>query len=189
EIDLVLEQLEHMKKIIAAQQSYAKAQGVTEVCTLQEIVESALAIAGPALRNSRVEVVREYEELPAALLDRHRILQIVVNLVSNARHALEERGDAERRIVVRVFAGEDMACVEVRDNGIGIRPENLDRIFTHGFTTRKAGHGFGLHNSANAAQQMGGSLTARSEGENQGASFVLRVPLCLPEAARKAAGA
>jgi predicted ATPase/signal transduction histidine kinase len=188
EIEHVLEQLEHMKKIIAAQQSYARVQGVTEVCTLQEIVESALAISDPALRAARVEVVRKYQDVPAALFDRHQILQILVNLVTNARHALEERGAGERRIVMRVFAADGMAGVEVCDNGIGIRPENLGRIFTHGFTTKKTGHGFGLHNSANAAQQMGGSLTVHSEGEGKGASFVLRVPLRLPAAAREAAG-
>ncbi len=189
ELDQVLEQLEHMKKIIAAQQSYAKVQGVTEVCTLQEIAETALAISDPALRGARVRVIRDFAGLPQALLDRHQILQILVNLVSNARHALEEAGRDERELCVRIAAHEGMGCVEVRDNGIGIPAANLGRIFTHGFTTKQTGHGFGLHNAANAAQQMGGSLSAHSDGAGKGACFVLQVPLREGHALQPVAGA
>src|SRR5688572_13341513 len=174
-MDQLAEHLEHMKKIIAAQQSYAKVNGVTEVCTLEEIAETALAISEAALRNSNIEVVRIYEKLPPVLVDRHQIMQILVNLISNAKHALEEMARTDRTLTVAIGKVEGGVRIEVRDNGIGIPAENLGRIFRHGFTTKKAGHGFGLHNCANAAQQMDGSLTAYSDGPGKGASFVLRM--------------
>ena len=176
-IDQLAEHLEHMKKIIAAQQSYAKRGGVTEVCTLEEIAETALSISEAALRNSNIEIVRSYETLPPVLVDRHQIMQIVVNLVSNAKHALEEVTRPDRRLNVSIAKVDGGVRIEVRDNGVGIAPENLPKIFTHGFTTKKTGHGFGLHNCANAAQQMDGSLTAYSDGLGKGASFVLRLPV------------
>ncbi len=176
-MDQLAQHLEHMKKIIAAQQSYAKVNGVTEVCTLEEIAETALAISEAALRNSNIEVVRSYEKLAPVLVDRHQIMQILVNLVSNAKHALEETARADRRLTVAIAKIEGGVRIEVRDNGIGITAENLPKIFRHGFTTKKMGHGFGLHNCANAAQQMDGSLTAYSDGPGSGASFVLRMPV------------
>jgi predicted ATPase/C4-dicarboxylate-specific signal transduction histidine kinase len=176
-MDHLTEHLEHMKKIIAAQQSYAKVNGVTERCTLEEIAETALAISEAALRNSNVEIVRDYEQLPPVLVDRHRIMQILVNLVSNAKHALEETARRDRKLTVAIARVDGGARIEVRDNGVGIAPDNLSKIFRHGFTTKKTGHGFGLHNCANAAQEMEGSLTAQSDGPGQGASFVLRMPV------------
>ncbi len=176
-IDQLVDHLEHMKKIISAQQSYAKLTGVTEVCTLEEIMETALSISEAALRNSNIEVVRKYEKLPPVLVDRHQIMQIVVNLVSNAKHALEDVVRPDRQLVVAIAKVEGGVRLEVRDNGAGILPENLPKIFSHGFTTKKKGHGFGLHNCANAAQQMDGSLTAYSDGPGKGASFVLRMPV------------
>ncbi|RPI61606.1 MAG: sensor histidine kinase, partial [Lysobacterales bacterium] len=176
-MDQLAEHLEHMKKIIAAQQSYAKVNGLTEVCTLEEIAETALAISEAALRNSNVEIVRSYEKLPPVLVDRHRIMQILVNLISNAKHALEETVRIDRKLTVAIARVDGGVRIEVRDNGVGISAENMPNIFRHGFTTRKTGHGFGLHNCANAAQQMDGSLTAQSDGPGRGASFVLRMPV------------
>ena len=176
-LDQLTEHLEHMKQIIAAQQSYAKATAVTEVCTLQEIAEAALSISEAVLRDAAIEIVRDYESLPPALVDRHQIMQILVNLVSNAKHALEERGGDGLKLLVAIAKVEGGVRIEVRDNGIGIPPENLEKIFNHGFTTKSEGHGFGLHNCANAAQRMGGSLTAYSDGAGRGSSFVLRMPV------------
>jgi signal transduction histidine kinase len=177
-IDYMMEHLDHMKRIVSAQQSYAKSGGVVEGCSLAELVETALAINAVSLREKHIEVVREFEALPPVLLDRHGVLQILVNLVSNAKHALEERGgDSARvlRVAVRADGSRDVS-IEVQDNGVGIAPEVIAKIFNHGFTTRRNGHGFGLHNSANAAQAMQGRLTAHSDGPGHGARFVLQLP-------------
>jgi signal transduction histidine kinase len=177
QLDQLAQHLEHMKTIIAAQQSYAKVNGMKEVCTLEEIAESALQLSEGVLRNNAITVVRRYAKLPAVLVDRHQIMQILVNLISNAKHSLEEAVQEKRELIVAIDKVDGGVRIEVRDNGVGITRENLAKIFNHGFTTKKKGHGFGLHNCANAAQQMDGSLTAYSDGAGTGASFVLRMPV------------
>jgi C4-dicarboxylate-specific signal transduction histidine kinase len=147
---------------------------VTEICILEEIAEAALQISDGVLRNSNIEVVRKYDKLPPVLIDRHQLMQILVNLISNAKDSLEDASPPKRELLLAIAEIEGGVRIEVRDNGIGISPENLAKIFNDGFTTKKRGHGFGLHNCANAAQQLEGSLTAYSDGLGRGASFVLR---------------
>jgi signal transduction histidine kinase len=126
-----------------------------------------------------VEVVREFANVPTLNVEKHKVLQILVNLLRNAKYACDESGRADKRLTVRVANGEGRVRISVMDNGVGIPPENLTRIFNHGFTTRKAGHGFGLHSAALAAKEMGGSLTVHSDGPGQGAEFTLELP-CNP---------
>jgi len=123
--------------------------------------------------------------LPALPLDRHRLLQILVNLISNAKHATNAMSGRQACITLRAALAESatgrVLRITVADNGEGIATENLTRVFAHGFTTRKSGHGFGLHSCALAAQEMGGTLNAHSPGRGLGASFVLEVPVDTPE--------
>jgi signal transduction histidine kinase len=110
-------------------------------------------------------------------VDKHKVLQILVNLVRNAKYALDDGGRNDKRLTVRVATdGDGFVKISVIDNGVGIPPEHLTRIFAHGFTTRKNGHGFGLHSGALAAKEMGGSLSVHSDGPGQGAMFVLSLP-------------
>ena len=176
-IDQVAGHLEHMNKIIAAQQSYAMAKGVTEVCTLEETAETALSISDASVRASGIEIVREYEKMPAVLIDRHQVMQILVNLISNAKRALEEQGNSNGQLKIAIARVDGGVRIEVRDNGIGISRDHLAKIFNHGFTTKAKSSGFGLHDCANTAQQMDGSLTGHSDGPGTGASFVLRLPV------------
>ena len=141
-------------------------------------VENALSVTGRAVGGDDVEIVREYEDLPTCAFDAHRVLEILVNLVQNARQALQAPELERRRLLVRVHSvGEGRAAVDVEDTGVGIPPENLARIFGHGFTTKRNGHGFGLHAAANAATEMGGSLTVHSDGVGRGARFTLEFPV------------
>ena len=104
-------------------------------------------------------------------------MMILVNLVSNARQALDTTASGERRLHISLArAANDRVHITLRDNGVGIAPELLTRIFQYGFTTRREGHGFGLHSSALAAQELGGSLRVHSEGPGQGATFTLDLP-------------
>ncbi len=167
--------IEHIKQIVSVQQSYAKVSGVLEPLVVCTLVEDALRMGSGALAQRHIEVVREFATIPLVLADRHRVLQILVNLITNAKQALDLKTD-DRRIVLRILSGESgRVRVEVADNGVGISRENLARIFNHGFTTKKLGHGFGLHSSANAAKEMGGSLNVRSDGPGTGATFVLEL--------------
>jgi PAS domain S-box-containing protein len=176
ELDLLVKNIEHIKDVVSMQQSYARVSGVKEIISLRDLVEDGLRMNIGALDRHRVEVIREFADVPPINVDKHRVLQILVNLIRNAKYACEESGRAERRLTVRLANGEGRVKISVADNGIGIPPENLTRIFNHGFTTRKDGHGFGLHSGALAAKEMGGSLAAQSDGIGNGATFTLDLP-------------
>ena len=198
EIQTLQQHVEHIKWIVSKQQAYAKTAGVTEPCLPSQLMDDAIGMAGNTLEPLGIAVVREYRALPEALLQKHKVLQILVNLVSNARNALVESGRAEKRMVARVGRagadGDGPLRLELADNGVGIAEAHMEKIFTHGFTTRDHGHGFGLHTSALAAQEMGGSLTCTSAGPGHGATFVLELPLesakdaAKPRRAARAAG-
>jgi signal transduction histidine kinase len=176
ELDSLRANIEHIKEIVAMQQSYARVSGVKEIINLHELVEDSLRMNEGALSRHRVEVIREFNPVPPMNVEKHKILQILVNLIRNAKYACDESGRADRRLTMRVSDGDGRVKVSVTDNGVGILPENLTRIFSHGFTTRKGGHGFGLHSGALAAKEMGGSLTVHSAGHHQGATFTLELP-------------
>jgi signal transduction histidine kinase len=175
---LLMESVQHVKEIVAMQQNYAKVSGLWETVAPAEIVEDALKMCEEALTRHEIEGVRDYAETPPGTLDRHKVLQILFNLIDNARHACIERQGPHRQIVVKIRRPETLRVrMEISDNGIGIQPENMRQIFTPGFSTRKDGHGFGLHSSILAAQDMGGHLTVHSTGHGAGATFILDLPL------------
>jgi PAS domain S-box-containing protein len=176
ELDSLRRNVDHIKEIVAMQQSYAMVGGVKETIDVTSLVEDSLRLNEDALRRHGVEVIRELEKVPPMNVEKHKILQILVNLVRNAKYACDESGRADRRLTVRLANGDGRVKISIIDNGIGIPPENLTHIFNYGFTTRKGSHGFGLHSSALAAKEMGGSLTARSGGPGQGADFTLELP-------------
>jgi len=182
EMNSVGQHIEHIKEIVAMQQSYAKLSGVYERLTVSALVEDALRMNSAAFDRHHIELIREFDEnTPAICVDRHKVLQILINLLRNAKHAMEGLSGREKRMVIRVeMAAEDRVKISVRDSGVGIPPDHLTKIFNHGFTTKKDGHGFGLHSGANAAKEMGGSLIARSEGPGKGAEFTLELPTTEP---------
>jgi PAS domain S-box-containing protein len=181
-MDAVGEHIKHIREIVTMQQNYAKVSGVYENLSPMELVEDGLRLNVAAFERHHIELVREFEEnLPKVCVDRHKFLQILINLLRNAKHAMEHVVERERRMIIRMsMASSDRVKVVISDNGIGIPPENMTKIFNHGFTTKKDGHGFGLHSGANAAKEMGGSLTARSDGHGQGAEFTLELPAAPP---------
>jgi len=143
------------------------------VDTAIKICEQALGDAGD------VEIVREFTpDMPSVSVDKHKLMEILVNLIQNAKQALDESDQPHKRITLRVMpVGDDTARIEVEDNGMGIAPMNLENVFHHGFTTKRDGHGFGLHVSANAAKELHSSLNVRSDGPGQGATFHLDIPM------------
>jgi len=170
--------LEHIQKLIASQQSVAGRSGVLEVVDLRSECQRAIELTQPASGVQNPQIELQVEEACLVRIDRHRVMQILVNLVQNARQALLAAEVAAPRLSVRVeWPAEDRLTLCVEDNGVGIAKDNLRRIFTHGFTTRRDGHGFGLHSCANAAAEMGGRLSAESAGLGEGARFVLEIPV------------
>jgi PAS domain S-box-containing protein len=199
EQSLVLEELgnlrkgvEHVNDILTVQQNYARMSSLTQAAAAVDLVEDALRMNAHSLEQHGVQVSRDYApNLPEVTVQKHKVLQILMNLIRNARYACDASGSAEKRLTLRLNTAADgrHLRIEVADNGIGIPSENLTRIFDHGFTTRKDGHGFGLHSGVAAAKEMGGSLTVQSGGVGKGATFILEFPLQPAEipAARTAA--
>jgi C4-dicarboxylate-specific signal transduction histidine kinase len=182
ELESLRQNIEHIMEIVAAQQNYAKISGVAETLKLTEVVEDALRMSGGDLAWQDVRLVRDYREVSAISVEKHKLLQILVNLIKNAKRALDESGRTDKQMTLSIRpVNESRVGIAVVDNGVGIAPENLERIFAHGFTTRNNGHSFGLHSGALAAKELGGSLRAQSAGPGQGASFVLELPAGSPE--------
>jgi two-component system, NtrC family, sensor kinase len=177
ELDGLKKNIEHIKDIVAMQQDYARISGARETVAVASLVEDALSLNAGALSRHEVRVIRDYADVPQVNVDRHKVLQIMVNLVRNAKYACDEPALADRRLTVQIRQQNGHVQIRVCDNGVGIPRENLTRIFNHGFTTRKEGHGFGLHSAALAAKELGGSLFAHSDGPGQGANFTLELPL------------
>jgi C4-dicarboxylate-specific signal transduction histidine kinase len=152
--------------------------GVAEKVKTADLVEEALGLNLDAFRRHDIAVARDYTEPDLEItVDRHKVLQILVNLLGNAKRACSDSARADKQMTVHVGSTDRCVQIAVSDNGVGIPPENLTRIFQHGFTTRKDGHGFGLHSSALAAKELGGSLKVHSAGAGAGAKFTLELPV------------
>jgi PAS domain S-box-containing protein len=178
EVQALSDNVDHIKSVVSMQQEHARFIGVVEQVRVAQLLDDALKLHALTFEKQGIQVRREYAEVPPVLMDRHKLLQILFNLLSNARQALQESGRADKQLLLRIGAdgaGERLR-VEVTDNGVGISPENLPRLFTQGFTTKKEGHGFGLHTSALAAAELGGTLTCSSTGPGQGATFLVELP-------------
>jgi PAS domain S-box-containing protein len=175
--------VQHVGDIIQLQQSHSKTKGMVEPTSIEEIVEDTLKINAEMITRNSVEVRREIPNLPTILLDRHKVLQILTNLISNAIYALSKSENEKKILTIQVSEqNKERLRVEVSDNGIGIPEENLTRIFEHGFTTKKKGHGFGLHSTALAANELNGSIKVHSDGPGKGAVFTVELPFKTQEA-------
>lgn len=174
--------VEHVKEIVSLQQSYATAVPLVEALDIRDLIEDALRINQLSLGRHDVNIVRKFSDTRFVYGDKHKVLQVLVNLITNAKHAM-----SASEIKVLTLRTETGPAGEVRvsigDTGCGIAPENINRIFSFGFTTRKGGHGFGLHSSVLAAKEMKGVLMAHSDGPGLGAQFVLELPSAGPRTA------
>ena len=175
--------VQHIKDIVTRQQSLSGISGVLEKVHLPRLIDDALAIHDDALKKSRVDVRREYEKTPLAMCDRAKLTQILVNLIANAEESLAQTAATDRHLTLHTKSNENGNVeIHVIDDGCGIAPEVRDRLFTYGFTTKTTGHGFGLHASALAAQEMGGTLRAHYDDADLGATFIVELPLSREEA-------
>ncbi|MEB0007985.1 HAMP domain-containing sensor histidine kinase, partial [Pseudomonas sp. RTB2] len=169
-----------IKDIVSTQQSYAGASNLIESLNISDLLEDALRMNSGALTRHHVTVVKDFIDVPAVMADKHRLLLILINLISNAKYAMSNMDDRARKMTLGVkFIDNSILQISVKDEGEGIAPENMTRIFAHGFTTRKEGHGFGLHSCALAAIEMNGHLSAYSDGPGKGAVFTLEMPLTI----------
>ncbi len=177
DVESLVRHVEHIRQIIVTQQNSAKLFGLTERLPAAQLVEDAVKLIVDSLEHHDIELARVFDDVSPVKADRHKVLQILVNLLKNAKDALRDAGTSTPRITVRIQRGDSHRVdFLITDNGPGIEPENLTLIFQHGFTTKQDGHGFGLHSAVLAAREMDGDLTVHSAGRGHGAQFTLSLP-------------
>ena len=179
EVDNLMEDLNHIKQIVAMQESISGVSSIKEKVYIPEIINTALNMSMITTNDKQIEIIKLFDPCPLINVDKSKLLQIIVNLIQNARDAtFLNKDEPNKEIKLHINKlNEDSIRVIVEDNGIGIEQANLNRIFAFGFTTKDNGHGFGLHSAALSAQEMGGSLQAESLGTGHGAQFVLTLPI------------
>jgi signal transduction histidine kinase len=179
EVETLRSCTEHVTGFINVQQNFALAPSqLREMVAVNTLMDQAYKLTINTFEMKGIKVQCEFNCVESVLVDRHKVLQVLLNLLSNARHALQSR-DGERRVILRTYLGDGVACMEVADNGVGIDSKDLPLIFNQGFTTKKDGHGFGLHSSANWVREMGGTLRATSDGVGHGVTFRFELPLAV----------
>ena len=177
--------VQHVKEIVTMEQDLAKLGGTSEPAKPADLMEDALRINAAGLARHGIQVVREFgADVPEITVVKHKVLQILVNFIRNAKEACQATDRPDRKLVLRVRSCGEFVALDVADNGIGISAENRQRIFGHGFTTKEDGHGFGLHSGTRAARDLGGAIEVQSDGPGTGATFTLRLPLCRPAPTR-----
>jgi signal transduction histidine kinase len=181
ELESLTKNIDHIKDIVATQQSYSGASSILESVQIKDLMEDALRMNFASMARHQITVIKEFADVPLLRLDKHLVLQILVNLIGNAKQAMDHVPDRAHQITLRTeiteLADGPRVRIRIEDDGEGITAENLPRLFAHGFTTRKNGHGFGLHSCALAAKEMAGTITAHSDGRGKGATFTLELPL------------
>jgi signal transduction histidine kinase len=130
-----------------------------------------------ALDRHGVQIVTRFEAVPPVRAQRMKLGHVLINLLKNAKEAMADLDREQKAVTVEVNStSEGGAQIRIIDTGAGIAPEDIPKLFRHGFTTKSSGHGFGLHFSATAMEEMGGTLEATSAGPGQGATFTLSFP-------------
>ena len=180
EITALSDKISVMRDVISTQQSYAKATLYTEDIAVVDVVEDALKLQLASLKKQGVKIRKQYDVEPVGNVPKVKLVHVLTNLFKNGKEAMSSNDEQNRPQYMDIAIKQpDKNTVEVRvsDNGCGIKQDNLDKIFNHGFTTKSDGHGFGLHTCANFMTEMGGSLSAESEGPGHGSVFIVRFPL------------
>jgi signal transduction histidine kinase len=177
ELELLAQKVEHIKSVIAAQQSYARRVTYREELQVERVINDVLAMHGPSLSKHEVQVRTDFHPVPRVLLEKNKLVQVLDNLVKNAIESMRDAGAADAVLSVGIApAGDDRIRITVRDTGGGIAPEHLKSIFNYGFTTKRDGNGFGLHSSALAMSDIGGTIAVSSDGHGRGATFTIEFP-------------
>lgn len=182
ETNLLHKNLQHIKDIISTQQEISKIAGIEHLAHINDVLDEALLIAGLDHKQSEIKLIKKYGTFKAILVDKVKLLQIIVNLLTNAKDAIRSSTRHEKVITVESSLIDNKTIrIKIIDTGIGILAKNINLVFTHGFTTKQSGHGFGLHTCALAANAMGGVMRVESEGAECGATFILEIPYRTPK--------
>jgi len=178
----LMNNIQHIKYVINLQKSNSIKTGLEQLVSIEELLDESLAISNIMGSQSDIKIEKYYGDIKPFIVDKLKLIQIFINLVSNGKHALIDSSIKNKLLILRTNINDQgNIIIQIIDNGIGIAPENLSHLFVHGFTTRKEGHGFGLHASAIAIKEMKGEIRAHSEGIGKGATFTIEFPYTLPK--------
>jgi len=176
ELEQVLKHVDHIKRVVMTQQLIASAAGVSEEFRIHELATDALTHIRPLIEGSNIQVEQNFLFQEEIVSDKNKVMQIVINLIKNACEAIGEFAPEAPKLILETRSDDDLLILDVVDNGMGISPDAMTKLFSHGFTTKKDGHGFGLHGCSLYAKQLGGELKVSSDGEGLGCRFSLRLP-------------
>ncbi len=163
--------------IISAQQNYTNVDFLVEKSSLDKTVDDALTMMIQLITNQQVIVKRIYNKIPQVEIQKIKLLHTIINIIKNACESMENTQPDNRILTIVIDYCEmdkNAACIKMSDTGHGIHPENLEKIFSYGFTTKSGRHGLGLHSSANYMTEMGGKLWAENNESGKGTSFILK---------------
>ncbi|MCL6589013.1 MAG: substrate-binding domain-containing protein [Firmicutes bacterium] len=173
-LNRLVDRINLVNEIIMAQQNYAGFRPIIEETNLSEIVEDALKMEQASFEKHNIKIIKNFEKVPKILIQRAKLLHILVNLFNNAKDAMQDTQRNERKLIITIDSDDRNVYLRVMDTGHGIPPELVKSIFAYGFTTKQDGHGFGLHSCANYMAEMGGKIWAESPGSGGGATFILQ---------------
>ncbi len=167
------EKIELMINVIRTQQNYVYEEFMEENCLIEEVVDKLLGMHEETFKSMGVSVVKDYEQVPKIVVQKSKLEFIIMNILNNAKDSMERNTSMNKALRVSLDQDADYIYLRFKDDGEGIARENLQKIFSHGFTTKPHGHGFGLHNAANFLSDMRGKIWAESEGQGRGATFIV----------------
>ena len=168
--------IELINEIIAAQQNYAGTGIHAEQVSLDEIIDNALSLQAGSIERHNLEVEKDLQASEPVFVQRSKFIHVLVNILKNAKEAMDGMKPGEKKIIIKTWQENEKVFLSISDTGSGIKKEHMGKIFTQGFTTKKDGHGFGLHSSANYMNEMGGSIEVHQNGKVNGATFTLFLP-------------
>lgn len=178
EISSLVKNVQHIKDVIAMQQTLCGEKSFEELASIDEVIEEALTVVAINFERHKIRIKREYAKLEPAYIDRLKVVQILINLIRNSSEALSDVQKQKNKFILFKIglSNADKFFIQIIDNGVGITAHQMPKIFSHGYTTKSKGHGFGLHASAIAADDMLGDLSVKSDGVGKGAIFTLILP-------------
>ncbi len=173
----LIEKIKLVNDVIAAQQDYAGIGFTNEKVMLSEIAEHALALQSGSIERHGLNITTEYQATDTVTVNRIKLIHALVNIFKNAKEAMSENDLNQKDLMIKSWQDDEKVYLSISDNGTGVHSDHLNKIFTHGFSTKKTGHGFGLHSSANYVKEMGGRIKISSDGPGKGTTFTLSFPI------------
>jgi C4-dicarboxylate-specific signal transduction histidine kinase len=144
--------------------------------SLPEVIDNAISLESGSIERHGLNVTTDYRATDTVVVQQTKLIHVLVNIFRNAKEAMTNNAFDDKSVEIKTWQEGDKIFLSISDNGMGIDSEHMNKIFTQGFTTKRSGHGFGLHSTAIYMKEIGGSIRVSSEGEGKGTTFVLSFP-------------